>query len=110
MKRLVLLGAAAVFALGTAVAADNPAAERQTLMGNVGAATGVGAKIAKGEMAFDAATAQLVLRTMNAAALGFGYMFPEGSETGSKTEAAPAIWSRIPTASICTVIHASCTA
>ena len=30
---------------------------------------------------------------MNNAALGFGHMFPDGSQTGAETEAAPAIWS-----------------
>ncbi len=77
----------------TAIASGDVAQERQTLMGNVGAATGVGAKMVKGEVEFDAVAAQLVLRTMNTAGLAFGYMFPEGSETGAKTEAAPAIWS-----------------
>lgn len=77
----------------TAIASGDVAQERQTLMGNVGAATGAGAKMVKGEVEFDAVAAQLVLRTMNTAGLAFGYMFPEGSETGAKTEAAPAIWS-----------------
>ena len=62
-------------------------------MKDVGAAIGMGSKIAKGEVEFNAIAANLVLRTMHSAALGFGYMFPEGSETGADTEASPAIWS-----------------
>ena len=97
MKKLFL---PAVLALGTAIgtsasafASGDAAVERQALMKNVGAATGAASKMAKGEIEFNAVAAQLALRTMNAAGLGFGYMFPEGSETGAETEAAPAIWS-----------------
>lgn len=94
MKFIHIAAACAFAASATfAHAAGDAAAERQALMKNVGAATGAGAKMAKGEVPFDANAANLVLRTMNAGALGFGYMFPEGSESGSETEAAPAIWS-----------------
>ena len=62
-------------------------------MMDVGAAIGMGSKIAKGEVEYNAIAANLVLRTMHSAALGFGYMFPEGSETGADTEASPSIWS-----------------
>ncbi len=91
--RLIVAGLAALAITTTALASGNPAAERQALMKNVGAATKAGAAMAKGEVDFDAVTAQLVLRTMNNAGLAFGYMFPEGSETGEKTEAKPEIWS-----------------
>ena len=74
-------------------AKPDPAKERQTLMSNVGMATGTGAKMLKGEIEFDALAAQMVMKTLHSAALGFGYMFPEGSESGHETEAAPAIWS-----------------
>ncbi len=93
MKRAIVLGA--IFAVGfaaTAVQAD-PTVHRQAVMKNTGAATGVGAKMMKGEMDFDLVTAQNVIRVMNQTALGMGYMFPVGSETGNETEAAAAIWS-----------------
>ena len=77
--------------VGTTYAAD-PSADRQNIMKNVGAATGVGGKMMKGEMDFDPVTAQLIFNTMNAAANGYGYLFPEGSETGNETEASPKIW------------------
>ena len=92
LKTLVLASAVSALA-SVGYAADNAAKERQDLMSHVGAATGLGAKIAKGQVEFDANTAQMVMRTLNSAALGFGYMFPEGSETGFKTEASPQIWS-----------------
>ncbi len=95
LSRLLKLSLAAglfAAAVGTSFAAGNPASERQALMKNVGAATKAGASIAKGEVEFDLVAAQLVLHTMNGSALGFGYMFPAGSETGSETEASPKIW------------------
>ena len=90
---VVSLAASLALVSVSAVASGDAPKERQALMGNVGAATGAGAAMVKGEVEFDAVAAQLVLRTMNTAGLAFGYMFPEGSETGSNTEAAPAIWS-----------------
>lgn len=96
MKLKSLVSSIAVCGLiasaATAIAAGNPAEERQSMMKNVGAATGAGAKMAKGEVEFNAVAAQLVLRTMNTAALGFGHMFPDGSQTGAETEASPKIW------------------
>ncbi|MEX3008653.1 cytochrome c [Hoeflea sp. TYP-13] len=85
----VLLSAGLV---GSSLAADDPSKDRQGIMKNVGAATGVGAKMVKGEMEFDPVAAQLVFNTMNAAANGYGYLFPEGSESGNETEASPKIW------------------
>ena len=93
MKKLFLTGIIVAVMGVAASASDNPTAERQTLMKNVGAAIGMGGKMAKGEIPFDMVAAQLVFKTFNSASLGFGYMFPEGSETGNDTEASPAIWS-----------------
>ncbi len=75
-----------------AAQAADPSADRQAMMKNVGAATGVGGKMMKGEMDFDPVAAQLIFATMNATANGFAYLFPEGSETGNETEASPKIW------------------
>ena len=71
----------------------DPAADRQSMMSNVGKAMAHLAAMAKGEAPYDARVADAAFRVMNTAALGFGSQFPEGSETGSETEAAPAIWS-----------------
>lgn len=83
---------AAVTVAGTAKAADDPIAMRKAMMKNVGAATGAGAAMLKGQADFNAVTAELILRTMNTVALGFGELFPQGSETGGETTAAPSIW------------------
>lgn len=92
MKRAVVLGVILSACLaGTAISGD-PILDRQAMMKNTGAAAGAGGKIMKGEAPFDLTTAQLILRTMNNNALGIGYMFPAGSETGHKTRAAKAIW------------------
>lgn len=85
---------AATFLCGvSAQAAGDAAVERQALMKLNGAATGVLARMVKGQSDFDAVQAQQALNVLNSAALGFGYMFPEGSETGANTEAAATIWS-----------------
>ena len=92
--KLKLLLAAAMLAgsTGVGMSADDPIAVRKAMMKNVGAATGAGAAMAKGEADFNAVTAELVLRTMNNAALGFGELFPDGSDSGGKTTASPKIW------------------
>jgi cytochrome c556 len=87
MAAAVLLGSA-----GVGHSAADPIAVRKAIMKNVGAATGAGGAMAKGEAEFNAVTAALVLRTMNTAALGFGELFPEGSETGGESTASPKIW------------------
>ncbi|MEM6665820.1 MAG: hypothetical protein AAF638_05390 [Pseudomonadota bacterium] len=50
-------------------------------MKDVGAATGAAAAMVRGQAPLDARVAQLALRTMNAAAYGYIYLFPEGSQT-----------------------------
>ncbi len=93
-KRILVTGIFVASTLSVAaVAAGDPAVERQLMMKNVGAATGAAAAMVKGQAEFNAVAAQLALRTMNSAALGFGHLFPKGSETGAETEASPKIWS-----------------
>ncbi len=82
----------ATLAAVPAIGADDPIAARKSMMQNVGAAAGAGGAMLKGEAEFNAVTAELILRTMHTAALGFGELFPEGSETGEKTTAAPSVW------------------
>jgi cytochrome c556 len=49
--------------------------------------------MAKGEQPFDAPLAAMSVRAMLAAAAGYGALFPDGSQEGHETTAAPAIWS-----------------
>ena len=77
----------------SAQAAGDAAVDRQAIMKQNGAATRILAGMVKGETEFDAVAAQLAMGTLHSAALGFGYMFPDGSQTGANTEAAATIWS-----------------
>lgn len=87
---LAMIGAAG---LAPALAADEPQVVRQEMMKKVGGATGAMAKMVKGEMDYDAAAALAALTTISEVAATYGDFFPEGSDTGFETEAAPAIWS-----------------
>ena len=90
MFAAAIIGAAA---FAPAIAADEPQVVRQEMMKKVGGATGAMAKMVKGEADFDAAAALAALSTISEVATTFGDYFPEGSETGMETEAAPAIWT-----------------
>jgi len=95
MKFRTLFAAAVIGAAGfaPAIAADEPQVVRQEMMKKAGGATGALAKMVKGENDFDADAALAALTTLSEVAGSFGEYFPEGSETGFETEAAPAIWS-----------------
>ena len=74
------------------IAADDPINERHELMEGVrDAAKPIGLML-RGETDFDASVAMESLKVWQAAGAKFGSLFPEGSETGQDTEAAPAIW------------------
>ena len=79
------------FAL-TAVAAIDPIEKRSEIMKGVGKAAKPVGTMFKGERDFDAAVVAESLQTWKEAAMRFGRLFPEGSESGGDTEAAPAIW------------------
>lgn len=92
MLKSVWIAAAVLVTGATMALAGEPSADRQLLMKNVGAAAGAGGAILKGETEFEPRVADLAFRVMHQASLTFGGMFPEGSETGNETEAAPKIW------------------
>ena len=94
MKHLLFAGATIAVLSATAVswAAMDPIATRQAVMKDNGAAIGTLAKMAKGEMDFDATAANLSIRVLYSGAAGFASLFPPGSETGGDTEASPKIW------------------
>ena len=96
MYRLAATSAVVLAASGIALAQMAPeeaVQTRQNIMKSVGAATGVGGGMAKGEIAFDAKVAGSVLATYVAASHTFDDYFPEGSENVGDTEAKPEIWS-----------------
>lgn len=92
-KLTVTVGALALALTASLSASADPIEYRQALMKDVGAATGMAAAMVKGEAEFEPRVAHLVFRVMNAGAAGYAELFPEGTETGGDTEAAPAIWS-----------------
>lgn len=92
MIRTVLVAASLVLGLSAVVAQSDPIAERKAAMKAVGAATGLGAKIAKGEEAFDAAKVQGIFKVYVDAAKKMPTLFPDSAKTGGETTAAPKIW------------------
>ena len=94
----VLFAAAALVSLvaltAPALAQGDPIATRQSLMKQNGKDAKAGGEMLKGVTPFDAAKAQTIFAEMSDVAGKFGNYFPKGSETGGKTEAAPAIWSK----------------
>jgi cytochrome c556 len=92
MIRTALVAAGLVLGLTTVVAQSDPIAERKNAMKAVGAATGLGAKIAKGEEAFDAAKVQGIFKVYVDAAKKVPTLYPANSKTGGDTSAATKIW------------------
>lgn len=72
---------------------NDPVSLRINLMQNVGAATGVASGMMKGEIPFDALTAQSVLATINTAALGMEGLYPAGMEENMRSSAGPNVWA-----------------
>ena len=75
-----------------AFAADDPIHERHELMEEVKEAAGPVGEMLRGEREYDAAQVMTTLTTFKDVAAVFGDLFPEGTESGGGTEAAPAIW------------------
>ncbi|MEO1198738.1 MAG: cytochrome c [Pseudomonadota bacterium] len=93
--RLAILGLAAAVSLGSvaiASAIDDPIEARQAIMKDTGAGIGTLVGMVRGEVEFNAVAAKMALHAIHSSSIGFPQFFPEGSETGGDTEAAPAIW------------------
>lgn len=91
-KSGVTAATAALLIAGVAAAEHSPQHARHELMEGVGKAAKVIGGMLRGDTEYDAAAAQESLAVWQDASGRFGDMFPEGSETGEDTEAAPAIW------------------
>lgn len=92
MIRVAIAAAGLVISYSAVVAQSDPIAERKNLMKSVGAATSLGAKIAKGDEAFDAVKVQGIFKVYVDAAKKMPSLFPEKSKTGSDTTASQRIW------------------
>ena len=84
--------AAAIAFTGLAIADHNPQHERDELMESVGDAAKPIGGMFKGEIEYDADAVMASLQVWHEVGGKFGDLFPEGSESGEGTEAAPAIW------------------
>ncbi|WP_075997871.1 c-type cytochrome [Salaquimonas pukyongi] len=96
MKKLVVASIlTATLTAGAAIAASHgadPIATRKNGMQGVGLAMGTLAAMAKGEAPFNEKSALSALKLMNYVAATFEQHFPEGSNSGGDTTAAPKIW------------------
>lgn len=97
-KSTILAGAILIFGAFAASAQSGPAteaaiAERIEIMKGVGDATRTGVQMVRGQTPFDLDAARDVLRVYADAAGRMPTLFPEGSETGGGTSAAPTVWS-----------------
>lgn len=91
MKLRTILAATALAAFATAAQAD-VIAERKEVMEGVGDATKAATQMVRGQAPFDLEQARNVLATYVNAAQIMPTLFPEGTETGGETSAAPSIW------------------
>jgi cytochrome c556 len=94
LRTLITTAAFGLAAVAAAYAAE-PQEVRQEMMKQVGGATGAMAKMVKGEADFDQAKVIEALTTISETMVKYPEQFPEGSETGMETEAAPAIWTNM---------------
>lgn len=92
MPRLAYAACCLTLLLLPAQAQNDPIAERRNTMKTVGAATREGAAIAKGDVPFDAAKAQAVLKVYVDAARKMPGLYPDNTRTGGETTASPKIW------------------
>ncbi|MDB5557829.1 MAG: cycA [Enterovirga sp.] len=92
MIRSFLAVAALVVATGAVVAQSDPITTRRNIMKQNGQVTRLGNQMAKGEVPFDLAKAQEILKAYAVAADTMHNYFPDTSRTGGETTAAPAIW------------------
>jgi cytochrome c556 len=92
--RFITAIALAALAVPLAAQPADPIAARQAIMKQNGRDTGAGAKMLKGEVPYDPASAMVIFKNMNDSVKKFGALFPKGSETGGDTEAAPAVWTK----------------
>ncbi len=87
MIRFAFAAVGLAVCFSSAMAQSDPIAERKTAMKAVGAATGLGTKIAKGEEVYDTAKVQGIFKVYIDAAKKVPTLFPNSSKTGGETTA-----------------------
>lgn len=93
-KKMICSFFAALLAMTSmAYADDDPRHVRHEAMEEVRDAAKVLGAMMKGESEFEVEAVQASLDVFDDVSSYFGDLFPEGSETGEGTEAAPAIWT-----------------
>lgn len=94
MKMMTMLAGtlAAAVAAAAGVAAEDPIAVRQALMQGNGSSAAVAAGMMKGELDYSPTVGKSVITSVHGVAMAYGDYFPEGSDEGGDTRAAPAIW------------------
>lgn len=90
-KTLIALSVIAATATA-AFAADDPIAVRKALMQSNGAAAGLSAGMMKKEIDYSPSAGKAAIAALHGTAEAFGDFFPEGSDMGADSKAAPAIW------------------
>ncbi|MFZ2101552.1 MAG: cytochrome c [Oricola sp.] len=92
MKRTLLAMTLVAATAATAFAAEDPIATRKALMQSNGAVAGLSAGLMKGDIAYSPAAGKAAIAALNGVAMAIGDYFPEGSDMGADTKAAPKIW------------------
>ncbi|MAW85620.1 MAG: cytochrome C signal peptide protein [Phyllobacteriaceae bacterium] len=92
MKKIALALSAIALSAAAATAADDPIGVRKALMQATGASAGTASAMMKGDLDYNPAVAKASIATMAAVAKAYGDYFPEGSDMGADTTAAPKIW------------------
>lgn len=97
LKKYMSVALAASFACAVGasavVAQNDPIAARKAAMKATGAATGAGAKFAKGETPFNLDEAKKIFQVYIETAKASPGLFPDTSKTGGETAATPAVWT-----------------
>ena len=92
LKPLAIPAALLILFSLNATAGESPQAKRQALMKDVRESAKVIGGMLRGQSEYDSAAVTEALTVFEKASGHFGELFPDGSETGEETEAAPAIW------------------
>ncbi len=93
MKKLIIGFSALVLSSVAVLAADDPIAVRKALMQSAGGAAGLAGGMMKNEIPYSPAAAKAAISALNGSAQAMGDFFPQGSDKGGDTTAAPKIWA-----------------